>query len=145
MALFGSFMIRRYRDGLENYFSPDALQAHSDGLLTSVTENPLALINPEALKELEDTLSASMPLGEGNAGLVSEVLAGLQNSLAAAISDVFVIVFLLLVVTIVATAFLKEIPLRKHGGPPPAEAQHGSAASPGALAAPGEDAGQDND
>ncbi len=143
LALFGSFMIRRYKDGLEDSFTPDALQAHSDGLLTSVTENPQALINPEALQKLEETLAAT---GEGGANLVGEVLEGLQNSLAAAISDVFAIVFLLLVATIVATAFLKEIPLRKRGGPSPAEArQRGAAASPGALAAPGGEAGQDSD
>ena len=43
LAIFGSFMIRRYKDGLDESFTPGAFRAYDDGLLSSVTENPRIL------------------------------------------------------------------------------------------------------
>ena len=115
LAIFGSFMVSRYTDGLKEAFTGKAAQAYEDGLLTSVTENPQALINPEALVELETTLSTSI---EGGGDLVGEVLNGLQASLAEAISNVFLFVFVILIVALIATTQLKVIPLRGRGGAP---------------------------
>ncbi|NQW16390.1 MAG: MFS transporter [Chloroflexi bacterium] len=115
LAIFGSFMVSRYTDGLDKTFTGEAAQAYRDGLLTSVTENPQALINPRALQELETTLTTSI---EGGGNLVGEVVSGLQSSLASAIGDVFVIVVVLLVISWIATTQLKVIPLRARGGPP---------------------------
>ncbi len=118
LAIFGSFMVSRYTDGLKEAFTGEAARAYDAGLLTSVAENPQALIDSGALVELEMTLTNSI---EGGGDLVGEVLNGLQASLAEAISNVFLFVFVILVVALIATTQLKVIPLRGRGGAPGGE------------------------
>lgn len=115
LAIFGSFMVSRYTEGLDETFTGEAATAYQDGLLTSVAENPQALIDPDALEELEMTLNASVG---GGGTLVDDVLSGLQTSLASAIGDVFIFIVILLVISWIATTQLKVLPLRGRGGAP---------------------------
>jgi hypothetical protein len=138
LAIFGSFMVSRYTDGLKEAFTGEAARAYDAGLLTSVAENPQALIDSGALVELEMTLTNSI---EGGGDLVGEVLNGLQASLAEAISNVFLFVFVILVVALIATTQLKVIPLRGRGGAPGGEP--GGAPSP--ESAPARSSGDSSD
>ena len=51
-----------------------------------------------------------MALGE-------KVLDAIRESLAGAIGDVFFLAFIFVILGVVATAFIREVPLRKRGAP----------------------------
>ena len=138
LAIFGSFMVSRYTDGLKDAFTGEAARAYDAGLLTSVAENPQALIDPKALVELEMTLANSI---DGGGDLVGEVLNGLQASLAEAISNVFLFVFVILVIALIATTQLKVIPLRGRGGAPGGE----PGGAPAPESAPASSSGDSSD
>ena len=103
-----------------------------------MAENPQALIDSGALVELEMTLTNSI---EGGGDLVGEVLNGLQASLAEAISNVFLFVFVILVVALIATTQLKVIPLRGRGGAPGGE----PGGAPAPESAPARSSGDSSD
>ena len=77
-----------------------------------MSNNPQVLVNPEALAGLKTSLADG---GEQGAEVLSILLMTLRESLAGAISDVFVLGAVTLAVGFVATIFLKEVPLRTRG------------------------------
>ena len=109
LAVFGSYMVRRFKDGMEDNLPSEALEAVPPRLLNQITGNPNALLNPEASDNLINTFAAS---GESGIVIGTQVLGAIRGSLAGAIGDVFFLCFIFVALAVVATAFIREVPLR---------------------------------
>jgi EmrB/QacA subfamily drug resistance transporter len=109
LAVFGSYMVRRFKDGMEDNLPSEALEAVPPQLLNQITGNPNALLNPEASDNLINTFAAS---GESGIAVGTQVLGAIRGSLAGAIGDVFFLCFIFVALAVVATAFIREVPLR---------------------------------
>ena len=75
-----------------------------------MSDNPQALVDPQAMAALKEQFSE---LGPAGAELVGQLVEVLRDALASAISDVFTIGLVAIVVAFVATLFLREVPLRR--------------------------------
>ena len=122
LAVLGSVMSSRFAAGITDNLSPEVRGAVPADLLTELGDNPRALVDPEAMATLQTTL------GGDDGALAQKVVEGLRESLASALTDVFLIALGVVAVAFLATVFLKEIPLKR--GP----ARSGK---PGAAAAGG--------
>lgn len=139
MAILGSVMTNRFHD---------ALQANIPALLKQVMppdklaalQSPQALLSPEATARLQQGFAALGPQGQE---LARQFMQAIRVSLADAISSLFVIGAGLLILALIATIFLREIPLRKSYHVP-AQGE-GTFASPGPIASPVEVEVSDND
>ena len=124
LALFGSFMVRQFKDGMQENLPAEAFQVVPPQLFEQITSNPNALINSSASESLKDAFAAN---GESGVALGNSVFEAIRESLASAIGDVFFLAFIFVVIAVIATVFIREVPLRKRGGPPDVKA--GSASS----------------
>jgi len=115
LALFGSFMVRQFKDGMEVNLPTEASTAVPPQLLESITDNPNALVSSEASSQLLGRFTSS---GEAGVELGQQVLEAIRMSLADAIGDVFFLAFIFVLISTVAAAFIREVPLRGRGGPP---------------------------
>ena len=112
LAVLGSYMANRFAAGLRDSLSSEVRRALPEEQLAEMSNNPQALVNPEALAGLKTSLADR---GEEGTEILSNLLMTLRESLAGAISDVFVLGAVTLAVGFVATIFLKEVPLRTRG------------------------------
>ena len=103
LAILGSIMATRFASGLDDSISPQLREAVPAETLAEMSNNPQALVNPEALEALRATVSP---------GVADQLLDTLRSSLALAIGDLFLIATGTALVALVVTAFLKETPLR---------------------------------
>ena len=113
LAVLGSFMAGRFATKLNDSLPSDVREAIPEEQLTEMSNNPQALVNPDALSSLKAELAGR---GEEGAEVLSGLLTALRETLASAISDVFVFGAIALAVGFVATLFLKEVPLRTRTG-----------------------------
>lgn len=114
LAVFGSYMVRQFKDGMQVNLPDEVSEAVPYQLLDQITSNPNALLSPEGTRGLKATFAAT---GESGIALGNHVFGAIRESLAGAIGDVFFLSLLLLLVGIAATAFIREVPLRKRGAP----------------------------
>ena len=112
LAILGSYMASRFAAGLSDSLPAEVRRALPEEQLSEMSNNPQVLVNPEALAGLKTSLADG---GEQGAEVLSILLMTLRESLASAISDVFVLGAITLAVGFVATIFLKEVPLRTRG------------------------------
>ena len=112
LAVLGSYMASRFAAGLSDSLPAEVRRALPEEQLNEMSNNPQVLVNPEALAGLKASLADG---GEQGAEVLSTLLTTLRESLASAISDVFVLGAITLAVGFVATIFLKEVPLRTRG------------------------------
>lgn len=110
LAIFGSIMNNRFASELLHRLPPAAKEAISPEPLNSLSNNPHALLSPEAKAQLRGVLEQSESLGSD---LFESVFQALQTALSSAITQVFFIAFVLIVAAWTANLFIKEIPLRK--------------------------------
>ena len=115
LAVLGSLMANRFAAGLRDSLPPALRQALPQDQLARMEENPQALVNPEALEALRVGFAERGPQGEA---ILAELIATLQETLASAISSVFVVVAVALGIAFVVTIFLREVPLRGRGPGP---------------------------
>ncbi len=120
LAILGSFMVGRFKDDLAAEIPETARQALPPGMLDQMASNPQALVSPQAMDGMQQTFAQMGPQG---AELARQVVLGLREALAFAISNVFVVSLVVLALAFVVTLLLKEIPLqrRRHGAVAPAE------------------------
>ena len=117
LAVLGSFMANRFAAGLQDSLPPAIRQALPADQLAQMEENPQALVNPQAMDALRAGFADRGPQGEA---IVTQLIDALQETLASAISSVFVVVAVALAVAFVVTIFLREVPLRgRASGPGP--------------------------
>lgn len=115
LALFGSYMVRQFKDGMQDNLPTEAFETVPPQLLNQITSNPNALLNSEGSESLLNAFSAS---GESGVALGDQVFGAIRESLAGAIGDVFFMAFIFVVIAVLATTLIREVPLRKRGGPP---------------------------
>lgn len=108
LAVLGSLMATRFASGLSESLSPAVKEALPPELLAELSNDPQSLVNADALGALQDTLG-----GVGSPVLIRDLLATLRGALADAISEAFLVGFIILVVAAAAAAFMKEYPLSK--------------------------------
>jgi hypothetical protein len=110
LAILGSVMSNRFAAGLLSKM-PDAVKASiPPEALSSLANNPQALVSPDAQTQLREMFNQA---SSGDPSLFAQFLDGLRQALASAISEVFVIGLAIVFMGLIATFFLKEIPLRK--------------------------------
>ena len=109
LALLGSLMADRFRNNLNESLPDDVTQSIGAERIAQISENPAAMVNPEAVSDLTSRLDLS-------AGNVEILLGGLRNALASSLSSVFLVTFFVLVVAVVITFFLRDVPLRSTPG-----------------------------
>jgi hypothetical protein len=111
-------MVRQFKDGMHDNLPAEAFEVVPPQLLDQITSNPNALINSGASESLMGAFAAN---GESGVALGESVFAAIRESLAGAIGDVFFLAFIFVALAVVATVFIREVPLRKRGGPPPGD------------------------
>lgn len=109
LAVLGSYMANRFANGLDDALPPPIRQALPEGQLAEMSNNPQALVNPEALDQLQAGFADRGPQG---AEMLEQLLTALRETLASAIGDVFLLVTVALAIAFAVTLFLKEVPLR---------------------------------
>jgi EmrB/QacA subfamily drug resistance transporter len=109
LALFGSIMADRFASNAEE-LAPSGIPPN---MLSELTQNPEALMDPGALSRLRDALGETGPDG---ARMAEELVHALREGLAMAISDVFVIGLAAVGVAFAVTLFLREVPLKRSHG-----------------------------
>ena len=116
LAVLGSVLTNRFSSGLLNSVPSEVREAMPGGQLAELARNPQALLNPENRQALEASLSGP------DSGLALQLVALLRDALSNAISNIFLIGLLLLVIAAVATLFMGKVVLH---GPPVSEAAPG--------------------
>jgi EmrB/QacA subfamily drug resistance transporter len=89
---------------------PDTVRAAAPPELLALSEDAQTMLNPFQLNRLREGFAA---LGPEGGQLFAQALATMRVALADALSHVFLIGALLMVVAVVANLFLPEIPLRR--------------------------------
>jgi Na+/melibiose symporter-like transporter len=107
LAVFGSIMVSRFSSNVMGDEAITQLGIPHE-LLSEITSNPLALMNDETLARLKATLGSD---------LSRRLLELFGVDMAPAITGVFVIGTVVVVIAFVVTLFLKEVPLRRSHGP----------------------------
>ncbi|TDI93407.1 MAG: DHA2 family efflux MFS transporter permease subunit [Chloroflexi bacterium] len=115
LALFGSYLVRQFKSEMQANLPDEAFDAVPPLLLERITENPNALLRPEASESLMSAFAAS---GESGTELGLKVLDSIRDSLANAIGDIFFLAFIFVLISVVAAAFIREIPLKGRSGVP---------------------------
>jgi len=110
LAVLGAIMANRFAAVVGETLPAAVREALPPDALAQLTSNPQALTYPDVLAALQEMLGQS---GSQGAALVEQLMQSLQDSLANALSDVFLFAFAAVVVGFVLTLFLSEVPLRK--------------------------------
>jgi EmrB/QacA subfamily drug resistance transporter len=110
LAVFGSFMTSRFASSMSAALSPALKAALPPGRLADLSNNPEQLVAPDAAASLRETFAGA---GPQSAELAGQFLLTLRSTLALVIGDIFLIAMLVSALALVATLFLKEVPLRR--------------------------------
>ena len=117
LAILGSVMNNRFAADLATMMPDSVKSVVPQAQLAALAHNPQALVNPQAQAQLQSALSQFGPQGQT---LLGQIMLSLREALASAIAECFLIAMLVIIVALVVTIFIKEIPLRKqHQGPTP--------------------------
>jgi EmrB/QacA subfamily drug resistance transporter len=79
--------------------------------LSAIADNPQALVSPEAQTQLQAVFAG---LGEQGIELYNNLVITLREALNTALSNVFLVGLVVILFALVASLFIKQIPLRKH-------------------------------
>jgi len=108
VAVLGSIMTNRMTTELQSGIAtlPPAIAAKLGG----IASNPQALMDPSAQAALKAQLAT---LGSSAPQVATQIATIVRNSVATAVTEVFVIGSALIAIAFVTSLFLREIPLRK--------------------------------
>jgi EmrB/QacA subfamily drug resistance transporter len=109
LAILGSVMTGRFQAHFEAALPPTLARAIPAGQLGAL-ENPQLLLSQDAVARIQQGFAAYGPAGDA---LFGQLMATIRLGLAQAISDVFLVGTLLIVLGLITTLFLREIPLRR--------------------------------
>jgi hypothetical protein len=111
LAVVGSIMNKTFLTSFNDSLSPQISAVIPKEQLATLAENPQALVNPDALVQLQSVFEG---MGEQGQILFSSLLTTLREALSSAIGQVFLVSFFVVLVALILIIFLKQIPLRKH-------------------------------
>jgi EmrB/QacA subfamily drug resistance transporter len=123
LAILGSVMNNRFAAELMSRLPTKIKAVIPPDRLTSLANNPQALVSPEAQAQLQGLLSQ---IGSTGSALFEQVLHALRQALSSALTEVFLVGLLMMIVAFIVNLLIREIPLRKEhtvDGPPPAEVE----------------------
>ena len=109
VAILGSVMTNGFRNALQANMPRALSQAMPADRLEQI-QNPQVLMAPDTLSRLQDSFAAFGPQGQA---LYAQFVEALKDSLATGVTQIFVISAVVMVLGLISTLFLKEIPLRK--------------------------------
>ncbi|MCA1552833.1 MAG: MFS transporter [Chloroflexi bacterium] len=108
-AILGSMMVSQFQSALAANM-PAALKQAVPAERLAALQNPQVLLSPEAMNRIQQSFSAFGPQGQQ---LFTQLMQAIRVSLASAIINLYWVGFGAMLVALVASFFLKEIPLRK--------------------------------
>ena len=112
LAVLGAYMTNTFRLQLKDKLPVEVQDALGEEKIVELSENPAAMVNPDALHTLTSQL--------GSSGVVADsLLSGLRDALASSISGVFLVTFFILLTSVVVVFFLRDRPLRTEIGSGP--------------------------
>ena len=114
LAVFGSIMANRFSAEFIGKLSDSAKAVIPPGMLSSLLDNPQALVNAEAQAGLQNYLASS---GEQGTAIFEEVLNVLREALNSALAEVFWISFGMIAIAFIVNLFLRDKPLRRKHPP----------------------------
>jgi hypothetical protein len=129
VAVLGTVMANRFQDELTARMPAGLAQVLLPG--AGSLSDPRVLLSPAATAALQHRFAALGPQGQV---LFDQFLGALRASLAGATTDVFAVGFMLMVLGLIATLFLPEIPLRRRSALGPREAMVAGSATDAAEA-----------
>lgn len=118
LAVLGSAMNNRFALELVQNLPQQMKTNIPPEQLDFLAHNPRALVSPDAQSQLKGIFEQMGPQG---AALFEQAIQALKQALSSALSQVFLIGLVVLVIAFIANLFIKEIPLRKQhtrSGPP---------------------------
>jgi EmrB/QacA subfamily drug resistance transporter len=110
LAVMGSVMNNRFASGMAGGLPATIKAMMPAQALTALSTGPQALVSPEAQRQLKTIMER---LGPQGVALHKQLLQVLKQSLGSALSKVFFVGLLVLVVAFIVNLFIREIPLRK--------------------------------
>jgi succinate dehydrogenase/fumarate reductase cytochrome b subunit len=108
LAVVGSVMNSTFRSAFTEKLPAQVSAVVPAEALDSLTENPQALMNPDALVQLQAFFTQ---MGEQGMALFNSLVETLREALSAGIGRVFTVGFIILLVTLVISIFMKQKPL----------------------------------
>lgn len=114
LAIFGAFLANRFSSNVDAGVSPEVREVLDPTVFEQISGSPNALIDPNSLARLNDAFAG---MGERGTELSADFLETLRSALASAIGDIFTMALVLVLLALVFTLFLKEIPLKRRGRP----------------------------
>jgi EmrB/QacA subfamily drug resistance transporter len=110
LAVLGSVINNRFAAEFIKGLPPAVRELVPQEQLDSMVRNPQALVNIEVQEQLGSMLER---LGPQASLILDQVIQSLRHALEVALSNVFFIGFITLIVAFVINLFLREVPLRK--------------------------------
>jgi EmrB/QacA subfamily drug resistance transporter len=116
IAVFGSVLVSRFAPAFHEALAPEVAASVPPEWLARF-DNPQALLNPDALGQIQQGMAA---LGPGGAEAFGTLLAATRLGLATALHEVFLAGAVLLALGTIAALCVPELPLKRYerGGPP---------------------------
>jgi hypothetical protein len=111
LAIAGSLMNNHFATEFEGGLPPEVSAVVPSEQLSSIVDNPQALVSPEAQDQLRSFFES---MGSQGAQLFEQLLTTLREALNSALTEVFLVALGVIGVAFIVNFFIKEIPLRKH-------------------------------
>ena len=118
VAVMGTIMTNEFQNALQSNI-PAILKRLVSADRLAQLENPQLLLAPDVVAKIQHSFAA---LGPQGLIIFKQLIEAIQKSLSTAITDVFFLGFILMVLGFISVLFLREIPLRKSHTAPVAEA-----------------------
>ena len=117
VAVMGTIMTNEFQNALQTNI-PAILKRVIPADRLAQLENPQLLLAPEVVAKIQHNFAA---LGPQGLIIFRQLIEAIQKSLSTAITSVFFLGFLIMVLGFITVLFLREIPLRKSHSAPVAE------------------------
>ncbi len=104
-------MINRFAADFKEGLPPEVSAVVPSEQLSSIVDNPKALVSPEAQDQLRSFFES---MGSQGAEIFEQLLSTLREALNSALTEVFLVALGVIAVAFLVNFFIKEIPLRKH-------------------------------
>jgi EmrB/QacA subfamily drug resistance transporter len=118
VAVMGTIMINGFQNALQSNI-PAMLKRVVPADRLAQLENPQLLLAPDVVAKIQHNFAA---LGPQGLIIFKQLIEAIQKSLSTAITSVFFLGFIIMVLGFITVLFLREIPLRKSNMAPVAEA-----------------------
>ena len=118
VAVMGTIMINGFQNGMQSNI-PALLKRVVPADQLAQLENPQLLLAPDVVAKIQHGFAAMGPQG---LIVFRQLIETIQTSLSTAITSVFFLGFIIMVLGLIDVLFLREIPLRKSHAAPVAEA-----------------------